>query len=82
MVSKKVSDSVLKKFGIEKSIGFGIEKIWYKKVADSVSKKIDIKKYRIWYWKYLVSKKSCILNQKKLSNKSLAHYLNINPVEI
>ena len=37
-----VSDSVLKKFGIEKSIGFGIKKIWYrKKVSDSVS-------FRFW----------------------------------
>ena len=25
-----VSDSVLKKFGIEKSIGFGIKEIWYR----------------------------------------------------
>ena len=53
-----VSDSVSKKFGIEKSIGFGIEKIWYrkkyriryrkklvlKKVSDSVSKKFGIEK--------------------------------------
>jgi len=38
LVSKKVSDSVSKKFSIEKSIGFGIGKIWYrKKVSDSVS---------------------------------------------
>ena len=38
LVSKKVSDSVSKKLGIEKSIGFGIGKIWYrKKVSDSVS---------------------------------------------
>ena len=42
VVSKKVSDSVSKKFGIEKSIGFGIEEIWYrKKVSDSVS-------FRFW----------------------------------
>ena len=41
-----VSDSVSKKFGIEKSIGFGIEKIRYRK------------KYRIRYRKNLVSEKS------------------------
>ena len=42
LVSKKVSDSVLKIFGIGKSIGFGIGKIWYrKKVSDSVS-------FRFW----------------------------------
>ena len=41
-----VSDSVSKKFGIEKSIGFGIENIWYRK------------KYRIRYRKNLVSEKS------------------------
>ena len=40
-----VSDSVSKKFGIEKSIGFGIEIIWYRK------------KYRIRYRKNLVSEK-------------------------
>ena len=40
-----VSDSVSKKFGIEKSIGFGIENIRYRK------------KYRIRYRKNLVSKK-------------------------
>ena len=45
LVSEKVSDSVLKIFGIRKSIGFGIVKIWYRK------------KYRIWYRKYLVSEK-------------------------
>ena len=33
-----VSDLVSKKIGIEKSIGFGIGKIWFrKKVSDSVS---------------------------------------------
>ena len=41
-----VSDSVSKKFGIEKSIGFGI------------GKKLVSKKYRIRYRKYLVSEKS------------------------
>ena len=41
-----VSDSVSKKFGIEKSIGFGIVKIWYRK------------KYRIRYRKNLVLEKS------------------------
>ena len=40
-----VSDSVSKNFGIEKSIGFGIVKIWYRK------------KYRIRYRKNLVSEK-------------------------
>ena len=38
LVSKKVSVSVSENFGIEKSIGFGIEKFWYrKKVSVSVS---------------------------------------------
>ena len=41
-----VSDSVSKKIGIEKSVGFGIEKIRYRK------------KYRIRYRKNLVSEKS------------------------
>ena len=41
-----VSDSVSEKFGIEKSIGFGIGKIWYRK------------KYRIRYRENLVSEKS------------------------
>ena len=42
MVLEKVSDSVSKKIGIGKSIGFGIEKNWYrKKVSDSVS-------FRFW----------------------------------
>ena len=41
-----VSDSVSENFGIEKSIGFGIENIWYRK------------KYRIRYRKNLVSEKS------------------------
>ena len=37
LVSKKVSDSVSKIFGIGKSNGFGIGKIWYReKVSDSV----------------------------------------------
>ena len=40
-----VSDSVSEKFGIKKSIGFGIVKIWYRE------------KYRIQYWKNLVSEK-------------------------
>ena len=31
LVIEKVSDSVSKKLGIKKSIGFGIEKIWYPK---------------------------------------------------
>ena len=51
-----VSDSVSKKFGIEKSIGFGIGRnLVSKKVSDSVSEKIWYrKKYRIRYRKYLV----------------------------
>ena len=41
LVSKKVSDSVSKNSGIEKSIGIGIGKnLVSKKVSDSVSKKI------------------------------------------
>ena len=40
-----VSVSVSKIFGIEKSIGIGFEKIWYRK------------KYRYWFRKILVSKK-------------------------
>ena len=49
LVSKKVSDSVSKKFGIEKSIGFGIGKIWYrKKVSDSVS-------FRFWVSSHTVA---------------------------
>ena len=49
-----VSDSISKNFGIEKSIGFSIVKIWYQKkyriqycqnlVSDSVSKKFGIRK--------------------------------------
>ena len=31
LVSKKLSDSVSEKFGIEKSIGFGFGKNWYRK---------------------------------------------------
>ena len=65
--------SVSKKFGIEKSIGIGFEKFWYrkkywyrfrkilvsKKVSVLVSKKIGIgKKYRYRYRKKLVSEKS------------------------
>ena len=49
LVSKKVSDSVSKNSGIEKSIGIGIGKnLVSKKVSDSVSKKFGIgKKFRI-----------------------------------
>ena len=49
LVSKKVSVSVLKIFGIDKSIGIGFgKKLVSKKVSDSVSKKIGIgKKFRI-----------------------------------
>ena len=49
MVSKKVSDSVSEKFGIEKSIGFGIGNyLVSKKVSDSVLEIIGIgKKIRI-----------------------------------
>ena len=70
---KKVSVSVSKKIGIEKSIGIGFEKFWYrkkywyrfrkilvsKKVSVSVSEKNRYrKKYRIRYRKNLVSEKS------------------------
>ena len=50
-----VSDSVLKKFGIKKSIGFSIVKIWYqKKISDSVSKNLVLQEdsdsfsFRFW----------------------------------
>ena len=46
MVSKKVSDSVSKNFGIGKSFGIGFEKIWYRK------------KYRYWYRKKIGIEKS------------------------
>ena len=39
----------IKKIGIEKSIGFSIEKIWYNKVSDLVLKKWYQKKYWIRY---------------------------------
>ena len=45
LVSKKVSVSVSKNLGIEKSIGIGFEKFWYRK------------KYRYRFRKILVSKK-------------------------
>ena len=67
-----VSDSVSKKFGIEKSIGFGIEKkLVLKKVSDSVSKKFGIEKSigfgigNIWY-----RKKSRIRYQIKFAQNS------------
>merc|ERR1712052_52400 len=49
LVSEKVSDSVSKNSGIEKSIGIGIGKnLVSKKVSDSVSEKFGIgKKFRI-----------------------------------
>ena len=49
LVSKKVSVSVSKIFGIDKSIGIGFgKKLVSKKVSDSVSKKFGIgKKFRI-----------------------------------
>ena len=40
-----VSVSVLKKIGIDESIGIGLEKFWYQK------------KYWYWFRKHLVSKK-------------------------
>ena len=60
LVSKKVSVSVSKKFGIEKSIGIGIGKILVsKKVSVLVSEKNWYrKKYRYRYQKKLVSQKS------------------------
>ena len=45
LVSEKVLVSVLKIFGIEKSIGIGFEKFWYRK------------KYRYRFRKILVLKK-------------------------
>ena len=64
MVSKKVSDSVSEKFGIEKNIGFGIgNDLVLKKVSDSVSEIFGIgKKFRIrfrsdfWYCHTLVKR--------------------------
>ena len=48
LVSKKVSDSVSKNSGIEKSIGIGIGKnLVSKKVSDSVSEKFGIGK-KFW----------------------------------
>ena len=49
----------MKKNGIEESIAFRIKKIWYRK------------KYRIQYWKYLVSKKISDLVLKKNYQKDL-----------
>ena len=48
-IEKKVSDSVLEIFGIEKSIGFGIGKyLVSKKVLDSLSEIFSIgKKFQI-----------------------------------
>ena len=47
---EKVSDSVSKKLGIEKSIGFGIEKNWYrKKVSDSVSLRFWVSSHTVAY---------------------------------
>ena len=58
LVSKKVSVSVSKNFGIEKSIGIGFVKFWYrKKYRYRYRKKIDIGKSigfgieKIWYRK-------------------------------
>ena len=49
LVSKKVSDSVLKISGIGKSFGFGIENIWYrKKVSDSVSFRFWVSSHTGW----------------------------------
>ena len=53
-VSKKESDSVSKRIWYKKSIGFVIEQIWYRK------------KWRMRYWKYLVSKKPRIQWKKNL----------------
>ena len=51
MVSKKVSVSVSEKFGIEKSIGFGIEKFWYrKKVSVSVSFRFLVSSLTAYKW--------------------------------
>ena len=61
-----VSDSVSKTFGIEKSIGFGIVKIWYwKKYRIRYRKNLVSKKYRIRYQKNLVSEKVSVSVSKK-----------------
>ena len=58
LVSKKVSDSVSEKFGIEKSIGFGIGKIWYrKKVSDSVS-------FRFWVSSHTATKHDAYIYER------------------
>ena len=46
LVSEKVSVSVSTNFGIEKSIGFGFEKFWYRK-SIGIVKNLVSKKYRI-----------------------------------
>ena len=60
-----VSDSVLKKIGNKKSIGFGIGNIWYRiryQKIFGIKKSIGCGIGNIWYWK-----KSCIQYRKKLS---------------
>ena len=48
LVSKKVSVPVSKTFGLEKSLGLGLENIWSrKKVSVSVSKKLVLKKVSV-----------------------------------
>ena len=77
-----VSDSVSKKFGIEKSIGFGIGKnLVSKKVSDSVSEKFGIEKVsdsiseKIWYRKkYLIRYRKNLVSKKvtdSISKKKL-----------
>ena len=57
LVSKKVSVSVSKIFGFEKSIGIGLEKNWYRKsigigfVKFCIEKSIGIGFQKIWYRK-------------------------------
>ena len=86
-VIKKVSVSVSKKFGIEKSIGIGFVKFWYrkkyryryrkklvsKKVSDSVSKKFGIEKsIGIGFVKFWYRKKYRIRYQTNfVSEKSI-----------
>ena len=61
LVSKKVSVSVSKIFGIGKSFGIGFEKIWYRK------------KYRYWYRKNFGIEKSIGIGiGKKLVSKKVS----------
>ena len=67
-----VLDSVSKKFGIEKSIRFGIGKKLgiEKSIGFGIRNKMVLKKYRIRYRKYLVSQKVSDSEQEKTIKKS------------